>query len=165
MARRSRIDPKIDALKERGALNPNPDRVKDALFQGSDFFDPRDRVQVKYEMIRRARVDTEPVSQVTRGFGVSRPTFYQTESAFDREGLPGLLPKKRGPRGGHKLKLEVIDYLQECLRGNESLDSTQLARLIKKRFHVRVHPRSVERGLDRQKKKRRRGSTSLPPSS
>src|SRR5688572_11771149 len=110
MARRSRPDPKTEALKDRGALNRNPEEVKDDLFQGSDFFDPRDRVQVKYEMLRRARVDSKPVSQVTGAFGVSRPTFYQTQAAFDREGLPGLLPKKRGPRGGHKLKKEVVDY-------------------------------------------------------
>lgn len=155
MARRRRRDHKIDALKEQGALNPNPEDVLEPLFHENDFFDPRDRVQVKYEMLRRARVDGEAVSHVTKAFGLSRPTFYQAQSAFEREGLPGLLPKKRGPRGGHKLTQEVLDYLQDCLRDEESLDAVELASRIEKRFHVRVHPRSIERALDRQKKKPR----------
>jgi transposase len=154
MARR-RPDRKIEALKKHGALNPSPDRVKDALFQGSDFFDPRDRVQVKYEMLRRARIDGEPVNDVAGTFGVSRPTFYQTQSAFQREGLPGLLPKKRGPRGGHKLTREVITYLESCLTEDQSLNVSELTRRVEEHYSIRVHPRSIERALARQKKKRR----------
>lgn len=151
MARRR--DPKLEALKEHGALNPDPEGVTDRLFQGSDFFDPRDRVQLKYEMLRRVRVDGESVSKVTDAFGISRPTFYQVQSALQREGVPGLLPKKRGPRGGHKLTQEVIEYLESCLKDDESLGTLELVRRIQQRFQLRVHPRTVERALARQKKK------------
>src|SRR5439155_26012875 len=40
---------KAEALREQGALNPRSHAVKSELFQDSDFFDPRDLVQVKYE--------------------------------------------------------------------------------------------------------------------
>jgi len=155
MARHRRPDPKVEALMQHGALNPDPTGVSDPLFQGSDFFDPRDRVQVKYEMLRRARIDGAAVTDVAGAFAVSRPTFYQTQSAFKREGLPGLLPKKRGPRGGHKITQEVLEYLQKGLEEDESVDATELVRRMEERFGVRVHPRSIERALERQKKKLR----------
>jgi hypothetical protein len=63
-------DPKTQALRQRLSLNPHPDKVADPLFATSDFFDPRDLVQVKYEMVRRAQVDRHPVS---RSAAASRP--------------------------------------------------------------------------------------------
>ena len=45
-------DTKIDRLRQSGTLNPRPDTVTDALFQDSAFFDPRDLLQVRYEMVR-----------------------------------------------------------------------------------------------------------------
>ena len=50
-------DTKARSLASRGALHPHPGRVRDHLFQRSDFFDPRDLVQVRYEMLRRHLVD------------------------------------------------------------------------------------------------------------
>jgi hypothetical protein len=88
---------KRDALKRHGTLNPHPDVVTDPLFQTGDFFDPDDLVQVKYEMLRRVRVDKHPVSQSASAFGFSRPTYYQAEADFQRDGVMGLLPEKRGP--------------------------------------------------------------------
>jgi predicted Zn-dependent protease len=44
---------KIAALREEGTLHSAPEKVRDPKFQDSDFFDPRDAVQVKYEMLRR----------------------------------------------------------------------------------------------------------------
>src|SRR5208283_4501845 len=48
---------KTDALAEDGTLNPAPEKVRDPKFQEDGFFDPRDIVQVKYEMLRRASVE------------------------------------------------------------------------------------------------------------
>ena len=98
MARARRPDAKTEALRQRGSLNPRPDRVADPLFAGSDFFDPRDLVQVKYEMVRRARVDGHPVSQSATAFGFSRPSFYQAQTLLARGGLAALVPQKPGPR-------------------------------------------------------------------
>jgi len=150
-ARRS----KRDALRRNGALNPHPDVVTDPLFRTGDFFDPGDLVQVKYEMLRRVRVDKQSVSQSASVFGFSRPTFYQAEEDFQRDGLSGLLPGKRGPRQGHKLTREVLDYAIQLRASDPSIRLLDLAAAIQKRFAVTAHPRSIERALGRQEKKRR----------
>jgi len=101
MARRPRPDPKLDALREGGTLNPRPAGVVDEAFRASDFFDARDLVQVKYEMLRRVRVERAPVTRAAEAFGVSRPTFYQAQATFGQAGLGGLVPRKRGRRSAH----------------------------------------------------------------
>ena len=155
MARKRPPDPKVEALRQQGTLNPHPARVRDPLFVEGDFFDARDLVQVKYEMVRRVRVDGQPVSDSARTFGLSRPTFYQAQSALERGGLSALLPKKRGPRRSHKLSTEVLDFLSREQSLDPSLRSPDLARRVEERFGRKVHPRSVERALVRREKKHR----------
>jgi hypothetical protein len=150
-ARRS----KRDALKRHGTLNPHPDVVTDPLFQTGDFFDSDDLVQVKYEMLRRVRVDKHPVSQSASAFGFSRPTYYQAEADFQRDGVMGLLREKRGPRQGHKLTSEVLDFAAQLRASDPSVRPPALAAAIQKRFAITAHPRSIERALGRQEKKRR----------
>src|SRR5271166_5097558 len=152
MARRRTSDPKILRLREHGCLHPHPEQVRDASFVSSEFFDARDLVQVKYEMLRRVQVEGQPVSRSAASFGFSRPTFYQTQGAFEAGGLPALVPKKPGPRRAHKLSEEVVAFLQEALSREGTLSAAELARRVKERFGRSVHPRSVERALARRKK-------------
>ena len=146
---------KRDALRRSGALNPHPDVVVDPLFRTGDFFDPDDLIQVKYEMLRRVKVDKQPVSQSASAFGLSRPTFYQAEEDFQRDGLAGLLPEKRGPRHGHKLTADVLDFVVQLRASDPSIRLLAVVAAIQKRFAITVHPRSIERALGRQEKKRR----------
>jgi transposase len=155
MPKRERRDPKADALREQGTLNPRPQDVTDELFGAGDFFDPRDLVQVKYEMVRRVEADGQSVTRAATGFGFSRPSFYQAQSALRRHGLAGLLPKKRGPRGAYKLSAEVVAFIEQVRAEDESLRAPALAQRVEQRFGVRVHPRSIERALGRREKKRR----------
>jgi len=148
-------DPKLQALRSLGALNPRPAAVKDVLFADSDFFDPRDLVQVRYEMVRRVRIDGHPIAETAATFGVSRPTYYKLSEDFEREGLTGLLPRKRGPKGGHKLRADVIETLEAARAQDPTVDSASLAELALQRFDIAVHPRTIERALHRHKKKRR----------
>ena len=97
MARRP-ADAKTRSLKQHGCLNPHAERVRDELFLSNPFFDPRDLLQVRYEMLRRVREDGVPVSHAAASFGVSRPTWYQARRAWEAGGLPGLLPDRPGPR-------------------------------------------------------------------
>ena len=154
MAKTRPPNPKIEALRKQGSLNPHPEKVQDPLFTAADFFDARDLVQVKYEMVRRVRVEHEPVSRSAATFGFSRPTFYQARSLLERGGLPALVPKKPGPRRAHKLNREVVDFLQQARALDTSLSSLELARRVQQRFGRKVHARSVERALARQEKKR-----------
>lgn len=151
---------KLTTLKVQGALHPRPQDVTDTLFQESAFFDAHDLVQVKYEMLRRVRLDARRVSEAAAAFGLSRPSFYAARVAFSRGGLPGLLPKKRGPRQPHKLTDDVLEVLATARTDDGSVPrAPALAALVKERFGVTVHPRSVERSLlrfiQRQEKKRR----------
>lgn len=135
---------KVEFLIADGALHPHPEGVTDPLFLQHDFFDARDLVQVRYEMLRRVLTDGQSVSETALRFGVSRPTLYHAQTAFVREGLVGLLPRQRGPHGAHKLTDTVMAFLRSQDR---ALRSTDLAQRVWERFGVQVHPRSVERAL------------------
>jgi transposase len=148
-------DPKLKALDEQGTLNPRPEDVKDVLFQGSEFFDPRDLMQVKYEMLRRHQTDGATAASAAQTFGFSRVTFYQAMKRFQEEGLGGLLPRLRGPKGAHKLSGELIVFVETALAEDSTLRAPALAQLIKTRFEISVHPRSIERALARRQKKLR----------
>jgi transposase len=152
LAQTPHID-KVSALRRHHALNPNPQRVNDSAFTSDNaFFDAHDLVQVKYEMLRRVREEGQAVSRTAADFGFSRPSFYQTQSVFDAEGLPGLLPQRPGPKRAHKLSEEVIDRLEQALQAEPTLNSAQLAQRLEDELGLRVHRRSVERALGRRRK-------------
>lgn len=146
---------KLQELRQHGCLNPQPERVEDGLFGTGEFFDPHDLLQVKYEMVRRVRVDQQQVSHAARSFGFSRPTVYQALAAFEQGGIAALVPEKPGPRRAHKLSEEVVEHLLQALADNPDLGTNDLVALVKSRFGLSVHGRSIERALDRQKKKTR----------
>lgn len=144
-------DPKEIALRDCGALNTHP--VSDSLFSDSDFFDSRDLVQVKYEMLRRVYKEGAAVSRATASFGFSRPSFYKSFKDFEREGIPGLLPRKRGPHRRHKLTAEVLAFARKLNSGEQPLGILALLDEVEKHFGIRVHRRTLERGLRQPQKK------------
>ncbi len=145
-------DLKVRALRESGTLNAQADDVWDPLFLEGGFFDPRDLTQVKYEMLRQAQKDGIPVSTASASFGFSRPAFYKAQLDFSRQGLVGLIPKRRGPKGGHKLTREVMAFVEELRSREPSLSTLDLVRRIQEEFAVQVHRRTSERALERAKK-------------
>ena len=149
--RNDRKDPKAAALLEDGTLNPFPEKVSDPKFRESEFFDPRDAVQVKYEMLRCVSVENVSVTDATGEYGVSRPTYYQAKANFDEGGIAGLVPKKRGPRGPHKLQGEILAYVESQHVPGEPIRARELAKLIREEFSVKVHPRTIERALGGKK--------------
>ena len=154
MPKQPPTDPKLETLRQEGTLNPRPEDVTDELFETGEFFDARDVVQVKYEMLRRVEKEGRPVTEAAAAFGFSRPSFYQAHSAFEQAGLVGLVPHKRGPKEAHKLTSEIIDFLQQIRHDDPSLRSSELVRRVKQRFGLIVHSRTIERGLARRQKKR-----------
>jgi transposase len=154
-ARAPRRDPKAEALRAQGVLHPRPDAVRAPLFGSHEFFDARDLVQVKYEMLRRVDVEGQPVSRTAEAFGCSRPTFYQAQTAFKAHGLPGLVPRKRGPRGAHKLDDAVMTVVNALRTEDPALSTPALLSHIRRRFGLAVHRRTLERALRREEKKRR----------
>ena len=144
---------KIDRLRELGMLNPQSERVRAPWFEAVGFFDAHDLLQVKYEMLRHARQDGVTKAEAADLFGLSRPTFYLAEAAFGQAGLPGLLPRPRGPKSAHKLTPEVMRLIHDHHREGEPIQARTLAQLVQQGLGVTVHPRSIERALARKKKR------------
>jgi transposase len=148
-----RPDPKEAALAAARCLNPHPDKVTDPGFWSSEFFDARDAVQVKYEMVRKVKADGAPVTETAAAFGYSRPSYYEAAAALERSGLEGLVPARPGPRGAHKLTDQICAWAEQQLATSPGLRPAQLVPLIEESFGVRVHPRSVERALARRRER------------
>ena len=142
------------SLRQHNALHPHPDEVLDPLFQDNDFFDACDLLQVKYEMLRRVRVDGWSITAAAKAYGFSRLALYLAQTTFAETGLPGLLPKRPGPRHAHKLSDAIVDFLLAQMRADPKPTAAELARQVRRRFRVKVHPRSIERALQRRQKKR-----------
>lgn len=146
-------DPKVAALAEARCLHPHPDRVRDEAFVTEEFFDPRDTVQVKYEMVRRVEVEGVSVTAAAAAFGFSRQAYYAAAEALATSGLDGLVPDKPGPRGGHKLTEQVLDWVQARLADDPELRPGGLVEPIAAEFGVRVHQRTIERALTRRQER------------
>ena len=153
MARAKKPDAKSEALAQDGVLNPNPEAVRDALFAGNLFFDAKDLVQVRYEMVRRHRIDGVAISEISTNFGITRPTFYKALRALQKAGLPGLLPNQRGPKDGHKISAKVVAFVVDLKAAKPNLTTSQCLQEIETRFGIKVHRRSLERALARKKKR------------
>jgi len=150
---RKKLSLKTQALRQSRTLNRRARKVQDPLFLQQDFFDPEDLPQVKYEMLRRVQQEGMQVGHVAASFGFSRPSFYKAQEDFAREGLVGLIPKRRGPKGRHKLTREVMVFVGEIRAEQPSLVTPDLVQQIQEKFGIRVHRRTVERALVAAKKK------------
>jgi transposase len=152
MPKRGKADPKLESLTKTHTQNPHPEKVQDELFKSNEFFDPRDLMQVKYEMLRRVEEDGWSISRASSTFGFSRPSFYEAKSDFDHSGLAGFIPERRGPRAPHKLSGEVIQFI-ENIKLQEKITTPELINRIKERFGLDVHRRTIERAVSKAKKK------------
>lgn len=146
---------KIDYLKENGTFNPNASVVKDELFTKDVFFDSKDIVQVKYEMLRKVSKENCSVKKVVYLFGMSRPYYYKLKDAFDKKGIAGLLPVKRGPKGAFKFTDDIAGFINRMVEEEPTLTNHQIAQKINAQFKVIIHPRTIERRRKCQKKRKR----------
>jgi transposase len=147
MSTAHRHDTKAQFLAERGALHPYPEQVRDALFRTCTFFDPRDLIQVRYEMVRRYRTDGQPAPQVARSFGVSRQSLYLLARAVRDLGLPGLFPHPRGPKAAHKCTDEVLAFARARRSESPGLTLDELLTDIRAHLGICLHRRTLERRL------------------
>jgi transposase len=148
-------DRKEQNLQKCGSFNTAAQAVSDPLFDDSEFFDSRDLVLVKYEMLRRVQVDGMSAVEAAKRFGFSRSGFYKVLWAFQRRGLVGLIPSRPGPRRAHKLTDEILEFVDGRIAVAGKLSASELARWLREECAVRVHPRSIERALTRREKKGR----------
>ena len=151
---------KHDALRDAGALNTEPERVSDPLFEQHSFFDPSDKAQVKYEMLRRREVDHESLQDTCRYFGFTRERYRQIMARFRSQGILGLFDRKRGRKGPVKVDERVRRFLRREHEQHPELGVDELVRRCADDAGVALSRRSVYRVLSEsdsaeQKKKRR----------
>lgn len=136
---------KGDSLRAHASLNPHPERVGDFLFQTHPFFDPCDRMQVKYEMLRRVIIEGKGVGPTAVAFGFSRATWAQLHKRFEVSGLAGLLPQRRGPQGASKISEAVLTFVQRMLQEEPDLRMGDLPKRVAQQFGISIHVRSIQR--------------------
>ena len=86
---------------------------------------------------------------------VSLPTCFRMVKAFARQGLAGLLPQRRGPRGPHKVTSDILQFVDEHRTRHGHTGAAQLVPMIEERFGVKLHPRGLEKALARRGKNAR----------
>jgi transposase len=91
------------------------------------------------------------VTHATEEYGVSRPTYYQSKASFEKGGIAGLVPRKRGQRGPHKLQGEALQFVEQQLVAGGPVRARELAKLIRQKFGLNIHPRTIERAAAGEK--------------
>jgi transposase len=147
---------KRKALQTTGTFNPRAAQVRHPLFEKSSFFDPEDLLQLKYETLRAVEIERCPIAKAARDFGLSRPTIYEAQVQFQQVGLEGFLPHKRGPKAAHKLTEEILLYFQAQRTSEPELKAEELARRLRQRYGVKLHPRTIQKALHAKAKRGRR---------
>src|SRR5262249_372723 len=134
------------ALQQEGTLHPRRSRVRARLFwEHPTFFDARDELQVKYEMLRAHFVNGQTVTAVCAPFGYSRQTFYILRARFARRGLAGLRDARPGRVGPVKCTPEVVEFLETQRATDPTLSIPELVNRLARERGVRLHRRTVER--------------------
>ena len=135
---------KRQRLRQSGTLNAHPQRVLAEPFRDSPFHDPDDLLKVRYEAVRQARQGRVSRAETARAHGFSRHTLHRLERLFRDRGLAGLVPRKRDPRGPHKISDEILRFVDEQRTARGPLGSTVLVREIQARFGVAIHRVSLD---------------------
>jgi hypothetical protein len=61
------------------------------------------------------------------------------------------VPRRPGPKDGHKLSTEVVAFIRELKGANPRLTTPACVLAVQDRFGITVHRRSLERALTRLK--------------
>ena len=149
---------KVASLRAEHCLHPHPERVRACLFQHNVFFDARDALQVKYEMLRQPRVDGAEITSAAVQQGYSRVTWHQCKLRYEVQGIQGLVPRLRGPREGHKLDHELTALLVARKAASPGETSAMLAAWLLGLHGIRMHARSIRRCLQTCRPKKTLGS-------
>ncbi len=67
--------------------------------------------QIRYEMLRSARIGNASVAEACRRFGFSREYFYRLERSFKERGYVSLLGSRKGRRPVVTLNREIANYI------------------------------------------------------
>ena len=142
------INLKADTMRKNGSFNHRADEVSNVIFKRFGFFDACDLMQVKYEMLRAVEKDNLDVSSASEAFGFSRVSYYQIKKDFDENGIAGLMPKKRGPKGSRKVSQDDIEFARSLVGTHTK---AQIVLRLKEERGVEISKRTLERQLSDKK--------------
>jgi len=137
-------------MKEHGSFNKRYMEVTTQHFQQGIFFDPRDIVQVKYEMLRSVESGETTVTEAARQFGFSREAFYKNKAAYDKGGIQALAPQKPGPKQAHKLLPEGTVFIDNYIREHPDAHAAEITERLREALGISVHKRTIERYLSKR---------------
>ena len=150
-------------LKEARALNDHPERVRAPLFKAHPFFDPEDKAQLKYEMMRAREVEGTSLTEACRLHGFTRESYRHILARFRAEGIAGLFERKRGRRGPLKATDRVREFIRAERRRHAELSAEDLIERCREQLGVTLSRRTVfrilaveEESKKKPKSKRRR---------
>lgn len=132
-------------LQYARCLHPAPEQVHDERFQEQGgFFDPKDIVQVKYELLRLCQVEGSDVASACGRFGFSRTTYYKVYDAFVHGGIPALMGRPKGRPKPIKLNEIVLGYLIAEKAKNPKLAASQMVAYVMNRYNVQLSERMIQ---------------------
>jgi len=134
-----------------GTYNQKHKKVKNKKFLTDPFYDPRDIVQVKYEMLKDAADSNKAIAKIADDFGFSRASFYNIKDTFYKQGLSALVPEKTGPKKPRKLTPSCQEYIDRYIFDNPKSSSNEIAKTLKKNKGVNISKRTVERYRSKKK--------------
>ena len=133
-----------EELRRNGSFNHRAATVRADIFTENPFFDAHDLMQVKYEMLRAVEQEGKDVSSTSGDFGFSRVSFYQIKKEFDENGVAGLMPRKRGPKGSRKITDDDVEYARALVG---AYTKAQIVAMLQSQRGVEISKRTLERKL------------------
>ena len=137
---------KVEHLKASRTYNANYDRVSDEVFSGSQLLDPRDLLQVRYEIARAVDAGESPESVAPR-FGVSGMTARRCVERLREGGMLALVPARSGPRGPHALGPEAEAFVDAFSLAHPGASGREVHEALEAALAPGVSRRTVERRL------------------
>ncbi len=141
------MDSKEDILKANGTYNRGHDSVTADEFQHGIFFDPKDLTQVKYEMLRSVAKEGTSISEAAEKYGLSRQTYYISKNAVENQGMGGLIPQKRGPKGSYKLTDQAAKFIDDYIKEHPQANPAEINQALAQATGILVHNRTISRYL------------------
>ena len=137
---------KVEHLKASRTYNAHYDRVSDEVFADSQLLDPRDLLQVRYEIARAVDAGESPESVAPR-FGVSGMTARRCVERLREGGMLALVPARSGPRGPHALGPEAEAFVDAFSLAHPGASGREVHEALEAALAPGVSRRTVERRL------------------
>ena len=141
---------KESRLKESNTYNPKSDMITASIFANNQLMDPKDLLQVRYELVRAIKCESKPIREICSEYGVSVSTARRYAEDLKKGGLIALVPEQKGPSGPTKLTKEASDFIDAYRKKNPESSGGKIHSALESKLHTGVSKRTVERYLSKK---------------